>query len=285
MSEAPTETIQPQAPLRVSEHGDLTTPEASPRHTPGAALAALDLPTKLVDALVRFSEEAASSLGKELVCLALYGSVVRDAYDPERSDLNVLVVTKSSGVGVCDALQTPWSVLQRSCAARLMLVTTTDLESSTDVFPLRFLDIQRSHLIIWGEDVVSGLDIAWDHLRLRVEQEIKQLLFDLRHKYLHFSQGRPEVLGRLLGEKFGAFLVALGALLYLRDAQWWLSGKDTIAAAAVDALGLDDALLERLLLLHRRQFHPSAEQIHTLYDHFLAIVEDVAMTVDRLEAS
>lgn len=283
MSEAPTETTE--APLRVSEHGELAEPEAAPEYTPRASLQGRALPAPLVDALERFCDQAHEALGDDLVCLALFGSAARDAYEPDRSDLNLLVVTRSSGITTCDALETPWSLLQRSCAAKPMLVTTLDLERSTDVFPLRFLDIQRNHLILWGQDVLSDLDIAWDHLRLRVEQEIKQLLFDLRHQYMHFSKGRPEVLGRLLGEQFGWFLSALGALLFLKDGDWWLTGKEAIAGAAVEALGLDAPLLERLLALHRRELHPSADQLRVLYDHFLAIVEQISLVVDRLEAS
>ncbi len=226
--------------------------------------------------------DLSGALGGSLRAIVLHGSAAREDYIPGRSDVNVLVVVDEVTLDACDSALAPWRVAQRDAPVVIELMTTRDLERSTDVFPLRFLNMQRGHSTLWGEDVLSELDIRWDHLRLRVEQLIKELLFELRETYMRHAS-RPELLGGALSRAYGSYLLGVGALLYLRDGEWWLSGKEKIAEVAARELELDAKLLGKLLELHRGDLDPSPGQVRSLYESFMALVELTADAVDRLE--
>ncbi|MEC9398165.1 MAG: hypothetical protein VX475_11120, partial [Myxococcota bacterium] len=161
------------------------------------------------------------------------------------------------------------------------IITPQDLQRSADVFPLKFLDIQRNHLVLVGDDPLEGVEIAWDHLRLRVEQELKGVMFSLRRHYLIYER-QPDQLVRTMSEQLSAFLIGLGALMFLRDGQWWLSGKEAIARAVPESFGIDEGVLESLLALKRRELELDAEELQVLYGAFMVAAEEVADIVDRL---
>ena len=78
-------------------------------------------------------------------------------------------------------------------------------------------------------------------------------------------------------------LFAMGALMFLEDGQWWVSGKEKIAQAMVRELEVDQQLIEKLEALRRGQLEPTPEQTRTLFDHFLRLVELAADRADAMQ--
>jgi hypothetical protein len=54
-----------------------------------------------------------------------------------------------------------------------------------DIFPVRFKEMQQSHLLIWGQDVLAGLEISDHYSKLRAVQEIKNLQLRLHRIYVY----------------------------------------------------------------------------------------------------
>jgi predicted nucleotidyltransferase len=241
------------------------------------------LPRELRQQLATFCKALHEALGQELVAVALYGSAARGDWEQDSSDVNVLVVLHTAKLKQLDQLIEPLDVAQRAGAVRLLVVTKRDLERSSDVFPLRFLEMQRTHVLLWGEeDPLEAVDIAWDELRLDVEQAIKSLLWKLRQRYI-LDAHRPERLGEALIKGISSFWVSMGALMFLEDGQWWVSGKEKIAQAMVRELEVDEQLIEKLEALRRGQLEPTPEQTRTLFDHFVRLVELAAERADALQ--
>ena len=239
------------------------------------------LPAPIEQALSALTLALKDTLGDALRSVVLYGSGARGDYDAQHSDLNLLVVLDEVTTASCDAMMAPLHAAQRTALVHVELVTPKDIARSADVFPLKFLDIQRHHRVLLGQDPLQGVQIAWDHLRLRVEQQIKSLMFELRAYYLTHKQ-RPELLQRKIAQGMGTFLVSVGALLYLRDPQWWITGKAQVAEQAIEQLDLDRPLMTQLLAVHRHSAKLTAAQVNELYDHFMALVDQAADIVDEL---
>lgn len=242
----------------------------------------LVIPRALRQTLQVMIEELEIALSDELESVLVYGSAARGDWRENVSDVNVMLVTKSVNVRICQLVQEPLQRAQRKWPIALELFTATDIERSADVFPLKFLDIQRNHHVLHGDDPIRGVNIAWDHLRLRVEQQIKSLLFEMRRSCID-DAARPERQLEELRRGFSTFLLCLGALLFLRGGQWWLSEKEPIIAEAVNTLGMDASFMETLLEVNRRIKTPDREQLARLLDRFLLLVTRVATIVDELE--
>lgn len=240
------------------------------------------LPTPIQHAIDAFIEGARDALGEGFIGALLYGSAVHEGWSAEHSDINILLITTTAGKAECDALSAPLQRAERALPLALEVITRRDLERSADVFPLKFLDMQRNHLLLEGEDALGEVPIAWDHLRLRVEQQLKEVAFDLRHNYLLFRE-QPEQLLGFLRRAYSDFLISSGALLFLKDGEWWVTGKDAIRREVVEALAVDEGLMDRMQALQRREFSPNVEQLRELYGEFMACVEAVASIVDQME--
>ena len=136
------------------------------------------------NAVERFCWETREGLGEKLLSITLYGSAARNDYHPGRSDINILVLTSILNFSAMQTLLDPVSRGLR-VGIHPLLMTDGDLRSSTDIFPVKFLSMKESHYTLWGEDPLSGLVIEREHLRLRCEQEIMNLLLRLRRHYIY----------------------------------------------------------------------------------------------------
>jgi hypothetical protein len=240
----------------------------------------LDLPLATREALDGFSAAVRDALGDNLVALVLYGGIAKGEFSPATSDVNLMLVVRDATTATLDRLVGPIQQALRDCRLAPMVLTEDDLRRSTDVFPTKFLDMQRHHRLLAGRDVLADLPIADAHLRLRCEQELKNLLLRLRQLYLLRSQ-RPEQIEATLGRTISAFLATLGVVLLLQTGQAPV-GKEAIAAAATDTLGLDGRVLRDVLALKARTSQPDVVELKRLYDDFMTTVERAAEIVDGL---
>lgn len=246
-----------------------------------SALDDVNLPARTKQKLGELCDQLARALGEDFVGALLYGSAAREDWEEGTSDINLMIVSRRAQLQQCAAITRALRKAQRTLPLHAEIITPQDLQRSADVFPLKFLDIQRNHLVLVGDDPLEGVEIAWDHLRLRVEQELKGVMFTLRRHYLIYEQ-QPDQLVRTMSEQLSAFLIGLGALMFLRDGQWWLSGKEAIARAVPESFGIDEGVLESLLALKRRELELDAEELQVLYGAFMVVAEEVADIVDRL---
>ncbi len=246
-----------------------------------SALDDVNLPARTKQKLGELCDQLARALGEDFVGALLYGSAAREDWEEGTSDINLMIVSRRAQLQQCAAITRALRKAQRTLPLHAEIITPQDLQRSADVFPLKFLDIQRNHLVLVGDDPLEGVEIAWDHLRLRVEQELKGVMFTLRRHYLIYEQ-QPDQLVRTMSEQLSAFLIGLGALMFLRDGQWWLSGKEAIARAVPESFGIDEGVLESLLALKRRELELDAEELQVLYGAFMVAAEEVADIVERL---
>ena len=240
-----------------------------------------DLPAAVRTGLERLCQGLSAALGDRLVSVVLYGGLAKNEYySPLASNVNVLVVLKEADVQTLERLRLPVEEGVRAMRLAAMVATEQDLGRSTDVFPTKFRDMQRHHCVLWGKDVLSGLSISRDHLRLRCEQEIKNLLLRLRGFYLSRAE-YPEALERTLNRAVSSLLNSLAVLVELKTGQAPGGKAQTVEAAA--QLGLDAQSLRDALALKRGELKPDAAGLKQLYDAFLRTVQQAAEMVDALE--
>lgn len=238
--------------------------------------------------LVLISNALSEALGESRFAscwVVLHGSAAQPTnWDQESSDLNLMGVMESAPtISELALIHDAIEPLRRMWPMTLELVSHHELERSTDVFPLKYLDIQRHHVMLHGpDDALVGIEIAWDHLRLRIEQRLKTLLGILRVT-LPQSRSSPEQLVHLLDHHLATFWHCLSALLFLRDGDWWVSSRRALIDAANTQLTLDAELLEELLLVRRRARHPSCAQLHATMSAWHDMVTRLADMVDHLD--
>ena len=118
--------------------------------------------------------------GETLRSVILYGSAVAGEHIAKKSDYNVLVVLDAVPL---DRLAAVGAILRSWAEAgnpAPMMFTSSEWQSSSDVFPMEYADILERHRVLHGADVTQGISISRSDLRLQVEQQALGKLLHLR---------------------------------------------------------------------------------------------------------
>ena len=146
----------------------------------------------------------------------LYGSAARDDYHEQYSDVNVMVILRHMKPSVYPALSgilAWWSHEEKLRPPTIM--TLEELRESADVFAIEMLDIKSEHKTLYGEDVVSAIEVPMNLHRVEVEHDLRTTLLRLRHHLLLTADGDEElkaVLGKSVTSVVTLFRHALIAL-------------------------------------------------------------------------
>src|SRR5260221_1750152 len=113
----------------------------------------------------KMTQELQALLGDRLVSVVLYGSAAAGDHAGKKSDINLLVTTKSLELKELQLLSKaviPW--VKRGNPPP-MFITDGHMKDLTDVFPVEILDIQHNHQVLFGADPVEGLKVEKRDLR------------------------------------------------------------------------------------------------------------------------
>lgn len=234
--------------------------------------------------LTQFCDAVSDALGEDLVAVIVYGDALKQSFGNGTSmAVNVLVVLRKIGIGQLDLIMKPYQKAQSRILLAPMILTEENLKASTDVFPIKFLDMRERHLLLYGKDVLKQLKICLDHLRLRCEQELKNMMLRSRVHYLR-AMGKPKELKAVVQREFGAYLNCLAGALRLRHETVPADDYKILSAAAKEFdLDLNELIQLRRLSLAGQKFD-KAETIQG-YSRFMQILKDTAERIDRLEVS
>lgn len=241
---------------------------------------ALRLPEELRPFLEEFQQDLTRAAGDNLAGLIVFGSAIRGGYRKGTSDVNLVVLLRDTSASklrdIAPAIKRAWRALR----VEPLLLKPSEVADATDVFPTRFLDIQRHHLVLFGEDPFHDLRVAPEHLRLRVEQELRNLLLRLRRRYVALVE-EPATLSAQLMSITAPLVIELETLLRLTNRPVPTGGEAAVLQAAAEAFGLDGPALLQLLAL--RAGTAELEEPEPLIERVFACLDGAARVAHELE--
>lgn len=140
------------------------------------------LPTDVAVALDELVTALRDAAGGNLLGLILYGGLARGRYNPGTSDINIVVVLRDISTEALVRIAPPLHAAQRARRVEPLIITPRELPRLAIAFPTKILDIQRRHVVLTGDDPFAGIDVSREHIRLRVEQELRNLALRLRRR-------------------------------------------------------------------------------------------------------
>lgn len=241
-----------------------------------------EVPPVVTAALERLKKDLESLAGDNLKGLILYGGCARGRFTPGLSDVNVCILLRDAGAEAVAKIAPVLHAAFRSIRLEPFLLTPAEVARAADVFPTKLLDIRDHHVVLMGEDPFAGLSVDREHIRLRVEQELRNFAFRLRRRLIAIRDD-PDALARALGEIASPLAVELLALLRLAKKPAPGPAEETtetILAAAAKAFDLDSEALAKLPLLRRSD---GDEGTAAIYGRVLAAISRAADVADELE--
>jgi predicted nucleotidyltransferase len=238
------------------------------------------IPDKPQDVFVPLTQDYQKVFGKDLIALILYGSAAGGSYVKGKSDINLLVVLAPDAV---NRLEDSWATVKQWKKSRVavpMVMTKAFIESSLDCYPIEFLNMKNSHILIYGENVLEQLKFKPEDLRLQIEKELKGKLIILRQGYLE-TEGKSGQLKQLISRSFTAFISIFNALLYLKQAPVPQKRRDTIREVA-KLFAVDAEVFLSCADIKEGVDKLSGEETAVVFKKYLREVEKICNIVDEL---
>ena len=226
-------------------------------------------------------EKLQKAFGERLVSVILYGSAASGDHQEKYSDYNVLCVlseiTPRELGGGTEIFR--WWREQGNPAP--LLLSETEVATSTDCFAIEFTDIQQQHKLLFGKDVVSGLQIDRCFYRAQVEHDLRAKLLRLRQKASGMLSD-ANLLRRLLLDSVSTFCVLFRHALALAGAEGPFRKRDIVRGAS-DRFGFDPLPFDKLLDVREERIKAGELEPLPLLGAYLDAILRVIDAVDRME--
>src|ERR1041385_6800510 len=173
------------------------------------------LPADVAATLDELTSTLRAAAGDNLLGLILFGGLARGRYVPGSSDVNLVVLVRDASAGEIAKFAAPLHDAWRSKRVDPFIITPSEIERLTVVFPTKMLDIQRRHHLLMGQDPFEGIPVDRARIQLRVEQELRNLALRLRHRFVKIHDD-PQALATAADDAAAPLAVNLRALLFLQ---------------------------------------------------------------------
>ncbi|MBV8833256.1 MAG: hypothetical protein JO108_29010 [Acidobacteriaceae bacterium] len=222
-----------------------------------------------------------SAFEANLQSVVLYGSAAMDDWLEGSSDLNILCVVgriTPHELGSFEPVSRWWT--ERKNPPPLLL-TSEEVRTSTDCFPMEFHDMRERRQVLFGSDPIDGMVIDPVFYRAEVEHELRAKQIRLRQKA---AEALPDSarLTRLLTDSLSTFCV-LGrhALILSGHPSYWK--KADVIAGLERVLARSFGASSAILAIRATSKPPAAASALSLLGDYLIEMEALVRFVDALE--
>jgi len=237
----------------------------------------LKISDKLKNSLQNFNKTLKDIYQKELISLILYGSAASGEFVAKHSNLNALVILRNTDLGI---LKRASGIINKFGMINPLFLTENYINSSTDIFPIEFLDMQENYLVLYGKDVLKNINVNTSNLRFQCEQELKAKLINLKQLYLRINRDNV-ALRNLLFKSFTSVLHILRNVLRLKGKKPPYLKQDILKELKSE-FQIDIAIWEKILAAKTMKIKLKTKDTEELFIKFVRELEIIVEIVDRL---
>jgi|SRR5579872_63488 len=235
------------------------------------------VPEKQIDEFVARMKQAA---GENLEAIILYGSAASGEFHPDFSNVNLLCVLRQTSFAALGALEGVVNWWTGKKYRSPLLLTREEIQRSTDVFSIEFLDMKRRHRMLLGEDVLTDLEVPMHFHRAQLEYELREKLILLRQSLL-LAGGDKKRLWDLLLSSFSTFITLFRHVLIALGSPIPNSKRETLQALAA-RVAFDPSAFSQLLDIRERKVDRKEFDVRDVFARYLLAVQQVITTVDTM---
>ena len=230
--------------------------------------------------LPEITKDFKSLYGDDLVSIILYGSATGKDFQPERSDINLMIVLTEKGIEQLDLAFDLVGKWRKKGMAVPLFLTEHYITTSLDVFPVEYLNFRNHHEHVFGKEILKDLEFSPEFIRLQCEREIKGKLLLMRGAFIG-TEGKGKALKSLIKDALPALIAIFEALLYLKQIPVPKERREIIKTTA-DAFDLAYAVFEGLLHVKEEKSKLSDEESLQLFKGCLKEMRKLSELVNSL---
>ena len=236
----------------------------------------------MIERFQAFIDDLKSTHGKNLSSVILYGSAAAGDFVPKRSDYNILIAVHKIGpedLRNAHACIREWARMGNPVP---VYFTVSELQNAADVFPIEFHQMSIARKVLYGPDVLEGLEISDKFLRLQAEYELRSKLVQLRRQYIPASAS-VEGLQRLMADSLSSFSALFRAVLILKGMNPPPTKHEIVALTARN-LSIDGTPFEKIFSIRENKLTEKLDEkrANALFGEYLEQIENVINAVDSI---
>lgn len=218
--------------------------------------------------------------GDNIISIVLYGSATGKDFSPKTSDINLLVVFKELDFPQLNrSLKLISGGIPKRVAAPLFL-SRTHVETSKDVFPVEFLEIQENNILLYGPDLFKDMQIEHKHIRLFCEQQIKGKLIRLRQAYMEVGLKKKGI-EALMKESMYGLMPIFRTLIRIKGQKPSIQKEDILKQLS-DFFQLDKDVFTAILRDKNNDEKIAGQDVAMYFEKYIAQIKKLAIAVDKL---
>ncbi len=158
-----------------------------------------------------FSNNLREAFGEDLIALIVSGEATRSDFAVGRSAIDSVLLLATVDGAALRSIRAAWKPLARKGLQPPIVLTPQALLDSLDVFPVEFLSLRETGVVVAGAYVLEELQIELSDLRLQCERELRGLALHTRLAAIRSGDDSRAVGDWLLGGsgKLDMLLVAV----------------------------------------------------------------------------
>lgn len=226
----------------------------------------------------KFTGALKTVYGDKLISVILYGSAASGEYAPRHSNINLAVILDDTSM---DSLKKCAPILKKHkfLAVNPVFFTEDYIRSSTDVFPIEFIDMKENHVVLHGKDVLKDIDINIKNLRFQCEQELKSKIINIKRAYLRTTN--KFLLKKILFKSLTSSVHILRNLIRLKGKEPAYAKEEVLVQIARE-FNVNVASLQKILDARNNNLKLTSEETASLVSPLIEVLETISDKVDRL---
>lgn len=231
--------------------------------------------------LEELTDQLKAAFDTRLKSIVMFGSCAIGECNTLLSGVNLIVIIDSlcaNDLKTANSFIKDW---QKSKNPMPIFMDKDEWFNSTDVYPIEYTDIKERHKIVYGEDVVTPLQIDSNNLRLQCELEIKNLLIKLRQTYLGLAKDK-KVLEQLILLVSKSLTAIFRAILRYKQ----ISGAKTheqVIEKISELINIDKEFFLKIVELKKNKKRIDKNEIDTTIQKLIDSINIILKYVDKLD--
>ncbi len=233
--------------------------------------------------LSEFTSKLRAAAGENLTSVILYGSAADGEFHPDYSDLNLLCVCRDTSLASLNKISGAVEWWRKKKHHPPLVVTEKELRDTADVFSIEFIDMKQRHRILYGDDVLSDLNVPMQLHRSQLEYELREKLFLLRQHVLLAGADEKALWEAMLNSLSSFTTLFRHALIELGETSRKHSREALQELAS--RLNFDPSAFVQLIEVRGRTLDRKQLRAQDVAARYLSTIEKVAGAVDTMQSS
>lgn len=231
--------------------------------------------------LNEFVAKLRSAASDNVVSIILYGSAADGEFHPHYSDLNLLCVVRDGSFAALEKFMSVVEWWHREKYHLPLVLTLEELKSSADVFSIEFTDMKQLYRVLFGEDVLRGLNVPMRLHRFQLEYELREKTLLLRQHVLLAGRDEKKLWDAMV-QSLSSFTTLFRHVLIEMGENSRKHSRETVMDLS-KRLNFNSSPFLQLLDVRARDKDHRDLRPERVAAQYLAAIEQVAAAVDTMQ--